>query len=1218
MRKLKIVQIECFYSGFLEALYSRHDWLAGQHSSLQTAFLLDSGFSGGHNVTPYLNPARWQSHYIVSNSAWTQSKWAEENGFRAGLPANEILALQLEKISPDVLYLSDIPGFDFSILSRLRNRPLIVGWHATVVDERIAWSEIDLLLSGIAPLREKAVALGAKSAECYMPGAPAYKIKPGSARRSGDLVFSGSFAGGIHNERIEQYRALSRSANGHILDIYTAARFTTEPDERIAFFPPVYGEGVLDLYSRYRVVLDSRGEFQLGDGGYLRETSNMRIFEATRAGALLMTEDSSNLKEYFSVGEEIETYASTDELIDKANFYCAAENDHLRRKIALAGHERVMREHLIEHRAIWFERIINSRLDLNRIAMAPAYGTHQAPEKTHLLCTSINVQSFIFGLDCISNLLKLYPRSAIWVHCDDGVSLSLLNTLGLEVHLISNEELIEPDAVDEVQHANIDWRAVQLIRFLRGMRPEANRISYIDSSINVLDQRILDLDAEDQAVYMLDYSFGANYGHAQEVLGTSSFALLSVGGKTAWHMLELASDEYSRVAADTGRVAWPDTVAKLAEGSGIEIRRITALAPWNFSKASASSCDGVYGQGVFLFFLVKLKSMTKWEFLSFVSEESWPQCYESIYVPYFLRIQTHINLHPAIASLGDQSSAMASSPLSVYMLRREFLIQAGYRLLSAEEFQGFCNTPLGWDSPAVASVQHTAFKFLIEEFKAGRGRQDLLALAGIMNRLARADMNVLEEGCGSGYNCEFIAHSVSERIRFTGIDLAPAMVALAKTTYPQATFEVMSSDNLKFHEDSFDVVLNGASLMHTVNYRQAISEARRVAKRFVVLHTVTIADMPSNVYFSKMAYGSEVVEVCFSSYELSSLLAENRLLPVLMKDSIDYNLESVVGVPTRSISLACCCLDDPVPDVKIAGSYNYYCTYFDSNYLVRGALMMRSLTRHDPRAFFFVLCLDELAKEAVSSMGPNILAIGAQELMDADPEFAQCRDNRSQIEWYFTATSSFVNYLFGKYGKLRRLTYLDADLYFYSSPEFLHFEAENASVQIIEHRFGEGLESLLKYGRFNVGWITFTSSTEEGRAVASDYRADCIEWCYDRVEGDRFGDQKYLDRWPERYPNCCISLIKGANVGPWNLSRWTVRNFGRDLFIDEDRLIFYHFQGIKRDESGQYATGQSRGDFGIYYDLLYAPYLKELGEMDRALASVIDKIQLKDIRYNSW
>jgi hypothetical protein len=178
-------------------------------------------------------------------------------------------------------------------------------------------------------------------------------------------------------------------------------------------------------------------------------------------------------------------------------------------------------------------------------------------------------------------------------------------------------------------------------------------------------------------------------------------------------------------------------------------------------------------------------------------------------------------------------------------------------------------------------------------------------------------------------------------------------------------------------------------------------------------------------------------------------------------------------------------------------------------------------------------------------------------------------------------------------------------------------ESKNASAQVIEHRFPPELQHLLVYGRFNVGWIGF-SSNKEGLSLIEDYRKLCLDWCYDKLEEDRFGDQKYLDKWPQKFPNCVISKHLGANVAYWNISGRSLSIHNGNYFINDDPLIFFHFQAVARMKSGNYVIKGDPVNIGNYFNLLYEPYLKELGDIEREFDFVAKSIEARDIRHHSW
>jgi spore maturation protein CgeB len=126
--------------------------------------------------------------------------------------------------------------------------------------------------------------------------------------------------------------------------------------------PAVYGKEVITTYAEHLVVVDGRADFGLGEKRFRRDTSNMRIFEATRSGSLLIEEYAPNLEQMFDIGKEILCYHSDEELFDLVRFYCSAEHSSLSAKIARAGQRRATVSHSMEIRAQQFEDIITKEL----------------------------------------------------------------------------------------------------------------------------------------------------------------------------------------------------------------------------------------------------------------------------------------------------------------------------------------------------------------------------------------------------------------------------------------------------------------------------------------------------------------------------------------------------------------------------------------------------------------------------------------------------------------------------------------------------------------------------------------------------------------------------------------------------------------------------------------------------------------------------------------
>lgn len=99
----------------------------------------------------------------------------------------------------------------------------------------------------------------------------------------------------------------------------------------------VWGEQLHQLLFSSKIVLNiTRSHFYGAETGI-----NLRIFEALAAGAFLLTDYCDELTELFVVGEEIEVFRSSDELVEKVDYYLA--NPEKRMEIAGRGHQKFLK-----------------------------------------------------------------------------------------------------------------------------------------------------------------------------------------------------------------------------------------------------------------------------------------------------------------------------------------------------------------------------------------------------------------------------------------------------------------------------------------------------------------------------------------------------------------------------------------------------------------------------------------------------------------------------------------------------------------------------------------------------------------------------------------------------------------------------------------------------------------------------------------------------------
>lgn len=228
------------------------------------------------------------------------------------------------------------------------------------------------------------------------------------------------------------------------------------------------------------------------------------------------------------------------------------------------------------------------------------------------------------------------------------------------------------------------------------------------------------------------------------------------------------------------------------------------------------------------------------------------------------------------------------------ILNRAILASAGYRLLDENGARAFLTAHNGWHSKSSARRQEKAYEFLLAQLCAGHPRVDFTVAAEAVKATGLAAPSLLEVGCGNGYYCE-VFKLLAPGIRYAGIDFSAAMVESAHRRYPDFDFSVGDATQLASPDKSIDIVFNGVSLMHVLNYPQAISEAARVARKYVILHSVPVFDAHETVYLSKYAYGEPVVEIVFDRRALENLLVQNGMRILKVWESISYDVADTVG-----------------------------------------------------------------------------------------------------------------------------------------------------------------------------------------------------------------------------------------------------------------------------------------------------------------------------------
>jgi hypothetical protein len=276
----------------------------------------------------------------------------------------------------------------------------------------------------------------------------------------------------------------------------------------------------------------------------------------------------------------------------------------------------------------------------------------------------------------------------------------------------------------------------------------------------------------------------------------------------------------------------------------------------------------------------------------------------------------------------------------------------------------------------------------------------------------------------------------------------------------------------------------------------------------------------------------------------------------------------------------------------------HFCTLFDSGFLPFGLTLWSSLEAHAGNYHLWILCMDQAVEEHLRKIAlPHVSLIPVRDI--ETPDLLAVKPGRGRGEYCWTVTPFIFNAVLDRAPEAARVTYLDADLFFFASPAPLlaELEASGKSVLITDHAYDPRYDRAAAYGRFCVQFNTF-GRDEGSQAVNSWWRERCLEWCFNREEDGKFGDQKYLDGWPEMFPET-VHVLKQTEK---TLAPWNVRH---SLRLNDGVLqpVFFHFHGF-RPVGPSKARLYDDYNVGPDGDRLYDVYLAEFAHSWKRLRSM--------------
>jgi spore maturation protein CgeB len=373
---LRIVVTDTVYPQFLDDHYAANPNLAQASYSEQLEALHEASFGTSDAYTHHLRELGHEALDIVVNCEPLQAAWVRENrrrgpaswlqaraGGRSHRDHPEAIAkAQIEAFDPDVILVHDVLSMSPDHVRRHRNQGrLLVSQTASRLPAAYVYGAYDFLLSSfhhfVRLFREQGIdseyfQLGFYDRVLERLVRAGVATEP-AAKRPVPLSFIGGLDPGVYDAAVPVLEAVAKRVPLEVWG-YDEDKLAPGSPLRNRFHGGVWGIDMYRVLAESRITINRHGEIAEG------QANNMRLYEATGVGALLLTEAADNLSDILEPGVEVVTYEGGEDLVAKIERYLS--DDESRIEIAAAGQRRTLAEHTYRERMRELSEMLKARV----------------------------------------------------------------------------------------------------------------------------------------------------------------------------------------------------------------------------------------------------------------------------------------------------------------------------------------------------------------------------------------------------------------------------------------------------------------------------------------------------------------------------------------------------------------------------------------------------------------------------------------------------------------------------------------------------------------------------------------------------------------------------------------------------------------------------------------------------------------------------------------
>ncbi len=335
---MRILIVDSCYPAFLDAHYARNPALERSPYDEQWHALMATFFGTSDAYSHHLASLGHPAHEVVVNCAPMQAAWWREHAGGTDRVGNEtVLVRQARAFEPDVVYVQNLHLLSDGTLAELRETcGYVVGQIASAAPPLDRLRKFDLVLTSFPHFVDEFRRQGVRSEYLRIAFDARVLDALGAPTGTRDIVFVGALNALRHRAG---NRALARAARHLPIEFWgydLRGRPPWSPIRR-RYQGEAWGLQMYAVLASARIVLNRH----ISEAG--QYANNMRLFEATGVGSLLLTDAKANLSDLFEIDREVIAYEGFADLVDKARYFLDHEDQ--RATVAAAGQTRTLRDH---------------------------------------------------------------------------------------------------------------------------------------------------------------------------------------------------------------------------------------------------------------------------------------------------------------------------------------------------------------------------------------------------------------------------------------------------------------------------------------------------------------------------------------------------------------------------------------------------------------------------------------------------------------------------------------------------------------------------------------------------------------------------------------------------------------------------------------------------------------------------------------------------------